>query len=416
MSIEDKEFALRPVPLGARLSFLAVLMMWAGLTLDPSAPYLSAWWASIFNFSTLLLGLVIGNLILSLFSATSGYIATKHGLSYALAAQRVYGVKGVAVPALWAGIVSLGWLSFSTGLTADGFWRFLNHPSWTYYIYSVILVVIFGLTAYFGVKYIVYVAYGGVPALMLLVPLGVYFAITKYGAPHFGAIDLRTLPLITGFVIGTFVNGSIVLSFDFQRFAKTIRESIAISFINFLGYWTFIIALSGIAPSVLGKDLYDTYIILGLGGLALITLFLLAWTSVDAQFYSYSLSWTLAVTSLGKKVRRENIVLLGMAISLILTLIGIHRYAVYWLSLLTSISLPAGVVIWTDYILNRKLWEKPARIWNIWAFISWFSGSIVILVLYMIMGLWYGILIGFAVASGLYSLGKYTGVSVEGGS
>jgi hypothetical protein len=38
----DKEYALQPVPLTARLSLIATVTLWAGLTLDPSAPYLAS--------------------------------------------------------------------------------------------------------------------------------------------------------------------------------------------------------------------------------------------------------------------------------------------------------------------------------------------------------------------------------------
>ncbi len=72
-------------------------MLWAGLTLDPSAPYLASWWDSAFPFATFVAGTLLANIVLSVFSSLSGYMASKEGLTYALAAERVYGLRGVII-------------------------------------------------------------------------------------------------------------------------------------------------------------------------------------------------------------------------------------------------------------------------------------------------------------------------------
>jgi len=96
------------------------------------------------------------------------------------------------------------------------------------------------------------------------------------------------------------VNGSIVLSFDYQRFCRKPGDAFATAFANFLGFWSFIIIVSAIPAAVAGANLYDTYVALGLLPLAVLTLFVLAWTSADNQLYSASLSWTLSMKALGK--------------------------------------------------------------------------------------------------------------------
>jgi hypothetical protein len=63
---------------------------------------------------------------------------------------------------------------------------------------------------------------------------------------------------------------------------------------------------------------------------------------------------------------------------------------------LTSISLPAGIVIWTEYYAKSRMkLAEATKIWNIQAFTAWALGSLVIYYLYAIRGLWYGLLIGF---------------------
>jgi cytosine permease len=334
--------------------------------------------------------------VLGIFSSLSGYMASREGLTYALAAERVYGLRGVIIPSLWAGIVCVGWLAFSIGVVAEGFIYMSGLPSFTYYILAILLTFIFSTTAYLGVKHIVKLSYVGVPLLVVLIIAGVSLAIPRWGTPSMGVFDVTILPLVFGLVLGTFVNGSIVLSFDYQRFCRKPLDAVLTGFINFLGFWSFIIILSGIPAAVVGMDLYGTYMNLGLLPLALITLFLLAWTSADNQLYSASLSWTLSLKTLGKIVDRRKIVIAGAILTSILAIIKLHTFAIQWLILLTSISLPAGIVIWTEYYVKSRLkFIETPKAWNIPAFIAWALGSLVIYYLYAVRGLWYGLLIGF---------------------
>ncbi|MEM0244900.1 MAG: hypothetical protein QXV93_00925 [Zestosphaera sp.] len=392
----DKEYVFTSVPLAARLSLVATVMLWASLTLDPSAPYLASWWGASFSFTTFIVGVLLANFVLGIFSSLSGYMASREGLTYALTAERVYGSAGVIVPSLWAGIVSVGWLAFSIGVVAEGLIYISGLPDLTYYVLAVLMTLLFSITAYLGVKHMVKLAYVGVPLLVVLIVSGVILSTTKWGAPNMGVFDLTTLPTVFGLVLGTFVNGSIVLSFDYQRFCKRPLDSIFTAFINFLGFWSFIILLSGIPAAVTGMDLYSAYGKLGLSLLAVVTLFLLAWTSADNQLYSASLSWSLSVKSLGRTTDRGKVLLVATALTSILAVIKLHTFALQWLSLLTSISLPAGIVLWTEYyVKSRMKLSEGFKGWNVSAFISWALGSLVIYYLYVMEGLWYGLLVGF---------------------
>lgn len=392
----DKEYVFTSVPLAARLSLVATVMLWASLTLDPSAPYLASWWGASFPFTTFIVGVLLANFVLSIFSSLSGYMASREGLTYALTAERVYGSAGVIVPSLWAGIVSVGWLAFSIGVVAEGLIYISGLPDLTYYVLTVFMTLLFSITAYLGVKHMVKLAYVGVPLLVALIISGVILSITKWGVPNMGIFDLTALSAVFGLVLGTFVNGSIVLSFDYQRFCKRPLDSVFTAFINFLGFWSFIILFSGVPAAVTGMDLYSVYGKLGLSLLAVVTLFLLAWTSADNQLYSASLSWSLSVKSLGRTTDRGKVLVVATVLTSILAVIKLHTFALQWLSLLTSISLPAGIVLWTEYYVKSGMkLSEGFKGWNVYAFISWALGSLVIYYLYVMEGLWYGLLAGF---------------------
>ncbi len=401
----DREYALQPVPLAARLPLIAVILLWASLTLDPSAPYLAMEWGMKFSFLTLLIATLTANIVLSIFSSLSAYIASKEGLTYALAARNVFGDRGVVVPALWAGVVSVGWLAFSIGVVVDAIIAYTGLPSITYYILVIIFTLLFSTTAYLGVKHIVKLAWIGVPLLIILIIAGATLSLTIHGPLEIGGFDLASYAFLTSLILGTFVNGSITLSFDYQRFAKTPRDAIVTAFTNFLFFWSFIILLGAIPAAVLHKDLITSYIYLGLAPLGVIALFLLAWTSADNQLYSASLSWTLAVNKFGKNIDRKKIVLTAAILTIVLALIKLHTFAVQWLVLMTTIALPVGVILWSDYYIIRRLTRDDwglGRTINWKAFLTWFIGSLLIYYLNYILQLWYGLLLCFLAIAVLY--------------
>jgi len=407
---KDTEYTLESVPITARLSLIAVTLVWASLTLDPSAPYLAMWWGSSYTFATLLIAILSANILLSIFSSLSGYIGAKYGLSYGLATRIVFGEKGSFIPAIWAGFVCIGWLAFSIGVTVDTITSFIGFPE-IYYIFVIIFTLIFSVTAYLGIKHITKLAYIGVPLLVILIILGVTLSISRYGIPSLGSIDFSQYPLLLSLILGTFVNGSIVLSFDYQRFSKDPRSSVIIAFANFLGFWTFIIVLSAIPAAIIRQDLISTYTTLGLMPIAIITLFLLAWTSADNQLYSASLSWTAAINSItGKIVNRRSIVIIASILTIVLSLIKLHIFAVSWLSLMTTIALPAGIIIWADHFIVSKItrtnWGTYRETINIDAFIAWIIGSLTIYYLVYIISAWYGLLLSFITIIATYTVIK----------
>jgi len=141
-----------------------------------------------------------------------------------------------------------------------------------YYFVVPMLIAIFSITAFKGIKHILKLAKIGVPLLIALIVLSIILSIRIYGPPPLGIVDFNHLPLLISLVIGTFVNGSIVLSFDYQRFCKRALDSIITAFTNFLGFWSFIILLTAIPATLTGRDLISTLRILGLGPLAAISL------------------------------------------------------------------------------------------------------------------------------------------------
>ena len=137
--------------------------------------------------------------------------------------------------------------------------------------------------------------------------------------------------------------------------------------------------------------------------LAIAVLLLSVWVSANNQLYSTSLSWTLAARSLGIGVDRRRVFIFAEILALAMAEARLHTYALQWLSTLTTVSLPAGVVIWTHYyITHRSSLSSWRGAWNVRGFMAWVAGSTIIAYLYLVNGMWVGIPAGFAVAMATY--------------
>jgi len=111
----------------------------------------------------------------------------------------------------------------------------------------------------------------------------------------------------------------------------------------------------------------------------------------------------LAAKSLGIDVDRRRVFIFAEILALLMAEARLHIYALQWLSTLTTVSLPAGVVIWTHYyVTHRGSLSSWRGVWNTKGFMAWVAGSATIAYLYLVNGMWVGIPTGFAVAMAIY--------------
>ena len=62
--------------------------------------------------------------------------------------------------------------------------------------------------------------------------------------------------------------------------------------------------------------------------------------------------------------------MVGAVVTILLSFTKLHLFAVQWLSLLTVVSLPAGIVVWTDYFIVRRGWSGGGRRVNLQGFVA----------------------------------------------
>src|SRR5699024_1712751 len=114
----DKEFALEPVPQKYRNGFWQMLAVMMGLTFFSASMLSGGELAMGLNLVQFVLIVLIGNLMLGLYTGALAYIAAKTGLSTHLLARYAFGKKGSYLPSFLLGITQVGWFGVGVAMFA----------------------------------------------------------------------------------------------------------------------------------------------------------------------------------------------------------------------------------------------------------------------------------------------------------
>jgi len=90
-SAKEQDFPLTPVPMDQRKSVWSMGLVLLGFTFFTATMWAGGSIGVAFDFSTMLMVLLIGNLLLGTYAAILGYIAAKSGLNTALMSRFTFG-------------------------------------------------------------------------------------------------------------------------------------------------------------------------------------------------------------------------------------------------------------------------------------------------------------------------------------
>lgn len=106
---QDNNFSQGPVPQSARKGVLALTFVMLGLTFFSASMWTGGTLGTGLSYHDFFLAVLIGNLLLGIYTSFLGYIGAKTGLTTHLLARFSFGVKGSWLPSLLLGGNS-GWL------------------------------------------------------------------------------------------------------------------------------------------------------------------------------------------------------------------------------------------------------------------------------------------------------------------
>lgn len=91
---DDKNYSHGPVPISARKGGLALTFVMLGLTFFSASMWTGGALGTGLDFHDFFLAVLIGNLLLGIYTAFLGFIGSKTGLTTHLLARYSFGIKG----------------------------------------------------------------------------------------------------------------------------------------------------------------------------------------------------------------------------------------------------------------------------------------------------------------------------------
>jgi cytosine permease len=351
---QEQDYPLSPVPMDQRRSIWSMGLVLLGFTFFTATMWAGGSIGVAFDFSTMLLVLAAGNLLLGAYAAILGYIAAKSGLNTALMSRFTFGELGSKLSDFILGFTQIGWYAWGTATMAILLVKLTGLPeSWT-----TPLMVVFGfgfcITAFIGYKGLEMLSRFAVPAMIILVAVSMTIATSDAGG--FSGLlaitpsDEMTVAAAITMVFGTFVSGGTQAT-NWTRFAKSGKTAVIATLLAFFlgnGLMTLIGAFGALVYQQ--ADIVDIMVAQGLATLGILMLFLNLWTTQDNTVYNFA----VAGCNMIRTRRRKLVTVGGAAIGTVLAVLGMYEWLIPFLVLLGTFIPPIGGVIMASYFIGYK--------------------------------------------------------------
>ena len=373
-TVVDIDYAEEKVPQSARRSVMTMFMIMLGFTFFSASMWVGQQLAEGLNFSGFLISIVLGGLILSLYTGLLGYVGAKTGMSLDLLARKSFGSKGSYLPSAMISLTQIGWFGVGIAMFAIPVANELLGGS---QVAQWLLVVLAGVcmtaSAYFGIKSLTIVSYIAVPLVAVLGTVAMILAVARGNGTLVDqfAKSSGTLTIIggAGLVVGSFVSGGTATP-NFSRFAKSGKAGVITTVVAFFignSLMFFFGAVSSVYVG--GNDIFEVMINLNLFYLAILVLGLNIWTTNDNALYSAGLG---LANIFGK--RKKPMVLVSGVIGTVLS-VWLYWNFCNWLNILNCTLPPVGVILVLGYFLNKDQYDDV----KVTEKVNWFAVAGVVL-------------------------------------
>ncbi len=345
----DNDYSLGPVPKTARKGVVSLTLVMLGLTFFSASMWTGGSLGTGLSFNDFFLAVLIGNLILGIYTSFLGYIGASTGLSTHLLARFSFGSKGSWLPSLLLGGTQVGWFGVGVAMFAIPVQKATGIDTNALIVISGLLMTV---TVYFGISALMILSMIAVPAIAILGGYSVFSAVDSIG----GIAELQKIQpaepmdfsVALAMVVGSFVSAG-TLTADFVRFGKKPMGAVAITMIAFFVGNSLMFIFGAAGASVTGQsDISEVMIAQGLLIPAIIVLGLNIWTTNDNALYASGLGFS-NITGLPSKYVSMLNGLIGTVCAL-----WLYNNFVGWLTFLSLAIPPIGGVIIADFFSNRK--------------------------------------------------------------
>ncbi|MCC2521961.1 cytosine permease [Vibrio coralliilyticus] len=353
---EDNNYSLGPVPTTARKGVVSLTMVMLGLTFFSASMWTGGSLGTGLSFNDFILAVLIGNLILGIYTSFLGYIGSSTGLSTHLLARFSFGTKGSWLPSALLGGTQVGWFGVGVAMFAIPVQKATGIDTNTLIIVSGLLMT---ATVYFGIKALMVLSAIAVPAIAILGSYSVSMAVDSVGGfEQLKLIQPETpmdFSVALAMVVGSFVSAG-TLTADFVRFGKKPAGAVLVTMIAFFigNSLMFIFGAAGAAATGMA-DISDVMIAQGLLLPAIIVLGLNIWTTNENALYASGLGFS--------NITGRSSTMMSIINGIVGTIFALWLYNnfVGWLTFLSTAIPPIGGVIIADFLMNRKRYQKFAK-------------------------------------------------------
>ena len=352
----DIDYSETAVPQSARRGIVTMFMIMLGFTFFSASMWAGQELADGLDLVGFIASLILGGVILGLYTGLLGYVGADSGLSLDLLARKAFGEKGSYLPSAMISFTQIGWFGVGVAMFAIPVANELLGGSTTA---EWILVVIAGIamtaSAYFGIKSLTIVSYIAVPLIAVLGTVAMILAVVRGDGTLVDqfAKSSGTLTVIggAGLVVGSFVSGGTATP-NFTRFAKNGKVGAITTVVAFFLGNSLMFFFGGVSSVYVGgNDIFEVMLNLGLFYMAVLVLGLNIWTTNDNALYSAGLG---LANIFGQK--KKPMVLISGVIG---TVAAIWLYWNFcgWLNILNCTLPPVGIILVLSYFLNREAYK-----------------------------------------------------------
>ena len=350
-----EEFHSKPIPLADRLGFRTPALIWSGFGIAFICAVIGGLIQQGLGTVNGILAILLGNLILFLYSAAIGYSSGKWGVNFPLTMKYVFGKRGAVLPVLILAILVTGWYAFQAWLTADILRvAFDLEGRFVVGILALIAGIVYAVPVIFGIRQMENVRKVAIPAMILFAGYYIVTRVVPAGSSIFEQTGSGNIAFMTGvgmawstFVVSGTMTGDIV------RYAKNGKQAVGVTAVAFLfSNAPFMIVGALISASI--NDPSVVYFFDSKTAAVLVPLVILAilsnWSTCDACLYNAAMGFTNVIP--GFTWRKATV--FGTIIGLIAATTGLIGDIVNWLILLGLLVPPIGGVIIGDFFFVRN--------------------------------------------------------------
>lgn len=352
----DVDYAETAVPAEGRRGFITMFMIMLGFTFFSASMWAGQEMAAGLDFWGFVKALILGGVILGIYTGLLGYVGAKTGLSMDLLARKAFGERGSCISSAMISFTQIGWFGVGVAMFALPVSKELLGGSeaamW-------ILVILAGgcmtASAYFGIESLTVISYIAVPLVGILGTVAMVMAVSRGDGTIIDqfAVSSGSLTVVggAGLVIGSFVSGGTATP-NFTRFAKDAKTGTVATVVAFFLGNSLMFFFGAIAYIFVGgNDIFEVMLRLGLFQLAVIVLGLNIWTTNDNALYSAG----LGLANIFHQKKKPMVLVSGI----IGTVLSVWLYNNFcgWLNILNCTLPPVGIILVLGYFLNKEKYQ-----------------------------------------------------------